>query len=200
VAGKELERDPLPEFTEASVSMTGQYAMTADLLTVKPNPPVQRWKTPSVIASILSIAVVGAVAWGWTRRSQPTVQPASSPIQINSLSLTSASAIRPPAVRRGGERTEPRPVRRVVTYPQLQDAQTVARPVTACAGRSVQVSLLVGEDGLVKSCRILGNTNAECAQAAREIAMRYRFKPGLDGEGRPVEANVATVIEFPEGQ
>jgi hypothetical protein len=50
----------------------------------------------------------------------------------------------------------------------------------------------------VKSCKVLSPAKPECAQAARALAMAYRFDPALDAQGRPVQAALAVAIDFPE--
>ena len=67
-----------------------------------------------------------------------------------------------------------------------------------CAGQKVNVSLLVGEDGAVKACRVLSKVSPPCAEAAKAAAMRYRFKPALDAQGRPLETSIAAAVDFPE--
>ena len=69
----------------------------------------------------------------------------------------------------------------------------------ACAGKRVILTLMVGEDGSVQGCQILAGTTPACAEAARKAAMRYRFKPALDSQGRPVKASTTIALEFPEG-
>jgi serine/threonine-protein kinase len=94
---------------------------------------------------------------------------------------------------------EPAPLpRRPVVYPQLLGDGLATPTGKDCAGRSVDVSLLVGEDGRVKSCKVLSTVEPACAEAARNVAMRYRFKAALDAQGQPVQATVAVAVEFPE--
>jgi TonB family protein len=82
-----------------------------------------------------------------------------------------------------------------VTPPLLEETvPPVLQGATACAGLTVNLSLKVGEDGRVSSCRVLSPTDAACAKAAREAGLRYRFKPALDAQGQPVEAVVAIAI------
>lgn len=75
--------------------------------------------------------------------------------------------------------------------PELKDAP-------ACAGLTVNLALRVGEDGRVRSSRVLSKVPPECARAAQEAGLRYRFKPALDAEGRPVEGVVAVAIIIAE--
>lgn len=75
--------------------------------------------------------------------------------------------------------------------PELKDA-------SACAGVTVNLSLRVGADGLVKASRVLSKVLPECAKAAQEAGLRYRFKPALDAQGLPVEGVVAIAIVIAE--
>ena len=50
----------------------------------------------------------------------------------------------------------------------------------------------------MKSSRVLTKVAPECARAAQEAGMRYRFKPALDAEGQPVEGVVAIAIILAE--
>jgi hypothetical protein len=85
-----------------------------------------------------------------------------------------------------------------VVYPQLLGDGAVAAPVAGCGGRSVDVSLVVGEDGLVKACKVLSAVDPACAEAARAIALRYHFRPALDAQGQPVQTTVAAAVVLPE--
>ena len=75
--------------------------------------------------------------------------------------------------------------------PELKDAP-------GCAGSTVNLSLRVGEDGRVKSCRVLTKVPPGCAKAAQEAGMHYRFKPALDAKGQPVDGVVAIAIIIAE--
>jgi hypothetical protein len=85
-----------------------------------------------------------------------------------------------------------------VVYPLLLGDGAVAAPVAGCGGRRVDVSMVVGEDGLVKACKVLSAVDPACAEAARSIALRYHFKPALDAQGQPVQATVAAAVVLPE--
>ncbi len=97
-----------------------------------------------------------------------------------------------------GAAREAAPVpRRAVTYPQLLGDPVSPSPAAGCAGATVNVMVVVAEDGHVKSCRVMSSVDPACAEAARAVALRYRFKPGLDAQGIPIETSVATAVEFP---
>jgi hypothetical protein len=85
-----------------------------------------------------------------------------------------------------------------VVYPQLLDTPAGPAGPLGCAGLSVAVSLLVGEDGRVQRCRILTPVQPDCAAAARAMALNFRFKPALDAQGRPVQTTLAAAVDFPE--
>ena len=67
-----------------------------------------------------------------------------------------------------------------------------------CSGLTVNLSLRIGEDGRVKSCRVLSKVPSECARAAQEAGMHYRFRPALDAEEKHVEGVVAIAVIIPE--
>jgi serine/threonine-protein kinase len=158
----------------------------------------------SVLLGATLLAAVALLAWTLPRKgaeapASPTAltgaspgpgqaRPAASPRP--SAEAPAASAAKPAAAE---------PPRRVVTYPQLIEGTAVPPAVpSACLGVKVAVSLVVGEDGTVKSCRLLSPVAPECAAAARAVALAFRYRPALDGEGRPIESTVAAAIDFPE--
>jgi len=108
-----------------------------------------------------------------------------------------ASAAMPAASVRK-EAPEPLASRVPVVYPQLLGDGSLAVVAGGCAGVTVDLSLEVGEDGLVKRCKVLSPVASSCAEAAREAAAKYRFKPAEDAQGRPVQATVAVAVQFPE--
>jgi serine/threonine-protein kinase len=198
LAERGLTREALPPLSEHLPTLDGQYAMTADLPLPQPGPRRRsgpRW----VVALIMGGAALGLTLWALRRPPTPPLAAPSLPQSVlpGPVPASSPAKAAPRPLRPEPRTTAPAP-RRVVTYPQLQDTPSELKPVAGCAGLSVKVSLVVGEDGQVKTCTVLGNVKAECAQAARDLALRFRFKPGLDAEGRPIEASVATVVEFPE--
>lgn len=98
----------------------------------------------------------------------------------------------------GGAAPEP-PVRRPVRPPQLLERAAVPLPggvPEGCRGRTVSVSLLVGEDGRVKTSRVLSAVPPECGRAALQAVERYVFRPAVDARGRPVEAATAVSVEL----
>jgi serine/threonine-protein kinase len=165
---------------------------TADL-------PRARKRPAWVVAGLLAAALV----LGWTLRPRRAHAVAAPPPQQAQGTPEPPSVKKRPAPAEAPE-TRPRPqeapppVRRPVVYPQLLGDGAVAAPVAGCGGRSVDVSLVVGEDGLVKACKVLSAVDPACAEAARAIALRYHFRPALDAQGQPVQTTVAAAVVLPE--
>ena len=73
-----------------------------------------------------------------------------------------------------------------------------ATAAPGCAGATVTLSVVVGEDGRVKTFRVLGSPRPECVKAAQDAVLRWKFKPALDAQSQPVEATVAVAVPFQE--
>jgi serine/threonine protein kinase len=96
------------------------------------------------------------------------------------------------------QQPEPAP-RRAMSPPMLEETfPPELKDAPACAGITVNLSLRVGEDGRVKSSRVLSKVPPECAKAAQDAGIRYHFKPALDAQGQPVEGVVAIAIIIAE--
>ena len=65
-----------------------------------------------------------------------------------------------------------------------------------CGGKVVGVSVVVGEDGSLKSRRVISSASADCDAIAIEAVTRYRYKAARDEKGRPVEGRFALSIRF----
>jgi TonB family protein len=65
-----------------------------------------------------------------------------------------------------------------------------------CTGRSVGVSVVVGEDGSLKTRKVISPVSEKCDAAALDALARYKFKPALDEEGKPVEAKFGFAVRF----
>jgi len=186
-------RRPLPELQDFRVprpSAQGSFEPTAEL------PLPSRRRSPWWLAGLLPIAWAG---WLWWSRSP--LAPPSAPPEVPVAASASVDLPRPaPSPVPAKKPPEPAPValRRPVVYPQLLEGGPIAAPSSDCAGLRVNVSLRVAEDGTVKSCKVLTATRPECADAARAVAMRYRFKPALDAQGQPLETTLAAAVDFPE--
>lgn len=155
----------------------------------------------SILLGAALLGAVGLLAWTLSRRTVEA--PASSPAVAGTSSGTKktpppAAPLQTPVVAAKPIPAEP-PPRRLVTYPQLIEGPSMPASVSsACLGTKVAVSLVVGEDGAVKSCRVLSHVAPECAETAKALALAFRYRPALDGEGKPIESTVAAAIDFPE--
>jgi hypothetical protein len=179
---------------------------TADLPLPRPR-RWARWAIPAVLAAGGALFLLGRRprletlprATSAAHRERPAAEPHRAPAP----SLP-APAAKVPAVAAAPPPPAPAPpaaatLRRPVVYPQLLgEGILAASPAPGCAGRTVNVSLVVGEDGRVIACKVLGQVDPACGKAAREAALRCRFKPALDAWGQPVEATLAVAVEFPE--
>jgi serine/threonine-protein kinase len=161
----------------------------------------------STLVGAALLAALVLLAWNLPRKAAPS--PALSPAPFPASSEASADAKPAPARSVALPQTHAAPAskavpaeaspRRVVTYPQLIEGPTPPATVPAsCLGAKVAVSLVVGEDGTVKSCRLLSHVAPECIETAKALAMAFRYRPALDGEGKPIESTVAAAIDFPE--
>jgi TonB family protein len=65
-----------------------------------------------------------------------------------------------------------------------------------CSGHSVGVSVIVGEDGALKTKKVISPVSEKCDAAALDTLNRYRFKPALDEEGQPIEAKFSFAVRF----
>ena len=209
VADFPLTREPLPERLQSLGGHPVEPGLTdldptADLAGIRRK---ASWRWPWIAAAALLVAL------GWYASRQAfrteTAGPPERPVANDGGAGKQASPEPPRPAETQAKPTagirptapppaEPAP-RRVVHYPEPLEAEA---PMTgfpaACQGVKVNVSLVVGEDGKVKACRVLSKVSEECAGAAVAFARRLRYKPGLDAENRPVECTIATAIDFPE--
>lgn len=65
-----------------------------------------------------------------------------------------------------------------------------------CAGVKVAALVTVAGDGSVKAARVVQGGGAPCDGEALRTLRGMRWRPAESGEGEPVEASVAVVIEF----
>jgi serine/threonine-protein kinase len=89
--------------------------------------------------------------------------------------------------------------RRAVTPPDIDEIAPVAlspEQQRACGGQVVGVSVVVAEDGTLKSKRVISSVSPTCDALALEVLARYRFRPARDRKGRPVEGRFAFTVQF----
>ncbi|MBI1753436.1 MAG: protein kinase [Acidobacteria bacterium] len=195
-------RTPLPDMETTAagpVADRGSFAPTAEW-----SRPPQWRRTPWIVAAGLVVVSGGGFAWSRLRQSsaRPALPAGPPPIQAaapippkpGDAGGPARKAIEPPGAVPG-----PVPERRAVVYPQLIEEASSPGPAAAgCSGLRVNLSLVVGEDGSVRQCKVLSSIPAECAEAAKAVALRYRFKPALDAQGKPLQTTVAAAVDFPE--
>jgi len=162
----------------------------------------QRRGLGSTLLGAALLAAVALLAWTLSRRAAeaPASPDALAGAVPDSRKAPRATVPYPQIAAPAAKATpaEP-PPRRVATYPQLIDGPSAPAGLpSTCLGAKVAVSLVVGEDGIVKSCRLLSQVAPECIEAAKALAMAFRYRPALDGEGKPIESTVAAAIDFPE--
>ena len=190
--------------TPLSSPRQGSLDATAELLTPPPAAPRRRLWLGALLVPLL---VGGGWAWAQWGRPAPVVLP-QVPVSIETgKAPETREAVQAvpeapkqqssPAKQTVSEAPAPR---RPVVFPRLLEEGTgpLSAATAECAGQRVNVSLVVGEDGSVRSCKVLSKVPATCAEGARSIALRYHFSPALDAQGRPVETTVAAAVDFPE--
>jgi serine/threonine protein kinase len=195
IADFTLIRRPLPDFRlpNRPAMVPGSIEPTADL--PLPARRGNRWQLGAAIA--LGLALTGWLLWPRHANPPPPAPQTPLPSIVQSPPAVPLPKATPSTVIK---KPEPAPVivRRPAVYPQLIEGPPVTASSTGCAGLRVNVSLLVGEDGSVKACKVLSAIQPECAEAAKAAAVRYRFKPALDAQGQPLETTVAAAVDFPE--
>ena len=90
-------------------------------------------------------------------------------------------------------------VRRAKYPPDVEEtAEVTLSPELAaeCSGRSVGVSVVVGEDGTLKSTKVISPVSAACDATALDALRRYKFKPAMADDGKPVEARFSFAVRF----
>jgi hypothetical protein len=117
---------------------------------------------------------------------------------------SSGSPGQPPARVRTETAPPPEPlVRRPVQPPRLLEQVPVRLPeekAALCQSQVINFSLVIGEDGRVKSVKALSAGHPpDCLAAAEEAVRQYVFSPALDVAGEPLEATVAVAVEITGG-
>lgn len=169
-----------------------------------------RWPWFAAAAAVLlAILVLSFRFRGNVHPKPPMTPPSQNPVQavIPPLVPSVLPTVQPPqAPGKPAPRSQPDPPspkdalpRRAMTPPLMEESsQPDPQSAQHCSGLTVNLSLRVGEDGSVKSCKVLSKVKEECSRAACEAGMRHRFKPALDAKGQPVESSVAIALVFPE--
>lgn len=194
----------LPQRTELQWETTATLAPfepTADLPAARPR---LRRRVLVFGAGGLLLAVG---TWGFVRLRRPVVaSPAPAPVMMAPVtqgSIAPAPAEPKPAAPTVARTPAPQapamdsPGRPVRPPQRLEDPPLTAFP-QGCAGVRVGLSLMVDATGAVRACRVQGTVDPACAEAARAFALKLRFRPAEDAQGRAVADTLAIALEFPE--
>jgi hypothetical protein len=65
-----------------------------------------------------------------------------------------------------------------------------------CSGQVVGLSVVIGEDGSLKSRHVISPVSPACDALALEALSKYRFRAARDERGRPVEGRFGLSIRF----
>jgi serine/threonine-protein kinase len=89
--------------------------------------------------------------------------------------------------------------RRAITKPDVEEEIKITLSPAQereCGGQVVGVSAVIGEDGSLKSRRVISPVSPACDALALEALSRYRFRPARDEQGRPIEGRFGLSIRF----
>jgi serine/threonine-protein kinase len=89
--------------------------------------------------------------------------------------------------------------RRAMTKPDVEEEVKIALTPAQereCSGQVVGVSVVIGEDGSLKSRHVISPVSPACDALALDALSRYRFRPARDEQGRPVEGRFGLSIRF----
>jgi len=187
-----------------------------------PRPPARRTLVAPV-AVLGLVAVVGAGVTGLVlvRRARETVPPPAGPAAHPSPRPTAAVPAASPAPAatptapasvptptpgplRLARRPTPLPVppvRRPVTQPErlTPEPPFAGAPPEGCSGALVTVGFAVDADGRVVSARLFpSSAPAECGRFVLAALPRWKWRPALDAEGRPVvSSRLGVSIQLP---
>ncbi|MGZ5428227.1 MAG: protein kinase domain-containing protein, partial [Thermoanaerobaculia bacterium] len=93
----------------------------------------------------------------------------------------------------------PAPVpRRAMTKPDAEEVKIALSPAQEreCGGQVVGISVVIGEDGSLKSRHVISPVSPACDALALEALSRYRFRAARDEQGQPVEGRFGLSIRF----
>jgi hypothetical protein len=89
--------------------------------------------------------------------------------------------------------------RRAVTKPDVEEEVKLALSPAQereCGGQVVGISVVIGEDGSLKSRHVISPVSPACDALALEALSRYRFRAARDEHGQPVEGRFGLSIRF----
>jgi eukaryotic-like serine/threonine-protein kinase len=127
------------------------------------------------------------------------------PTPLPAAAATAAPAVARPAreIARAAApvRTAPPPPisRRAMTKPDVEEEVKIALSPDQereCGGQVVGISVVIGEDGGLKSRHVISPVSPACDALALEALSRYRFRPARDERGQPIEGRFGLSIRF----
>ncbi len=94
----------------------------------------------------------------------------------------------------------PTPIpRRAVKKPDVEEEVKIALSPAQereCGGQVVGVSVVIGEDGSLKSRHVISPVSPACDALALDALTKYRFRPARDQRGQPIEGRFGLAIHF----
>jgi Protein kinase domain/Gram-negative bacterial TonB protein C-terminal len=127
----------------------------------------------------------------------PAAKPTALPAPTRLPRLPREAPARAPALAK----TAPPPdvPRRAMTKPDVEEEARIALSPAQereCGGQVVGISVVIGEDGSLKSRHVISSVSPACDALALEAVTRNRYKAALDQRGRPVEGRFLLSIRF----
>ncbi|MGE5718027.1 MAG: protein kinase domain-containing protein [Acidobacteriota bacterium] len=174
----------------------GAYFLTRERSSkVVPEPrPAVTPLTPPPAPTAARVAEPTPAAFLTVPTPLPTAVAAASPVPVRTARGVPTRA--PAPVRT----VAPTPVpRRAMTKPDVEEEVKLALSPAQereCGGQSVGISVVIGEDGGLKSRHVISPVSPACDALALEVLSRYRFRPARDEQGRPIEGRFGLSIRF----
>jgi serine/threonine-protein kinase len=197
------QRTGLPAWLDSEGNSTGNDSIPTEKLR-RPG-WFQPWHLGVGLAAFVALAGFGFL-WRQAPRNKPQTTLLAKPVATvgGNATVPEPNPHVNKSVKRGATSEAPPPIqppRRPVTYPQLEQSYPPELPATGgCEGKRAILSVLVGEDGRVRSCKVISDTPTACAESARNAVLKYLFKPALDSEGLPVAVVSTISVEFQESK
>jgi len=166
---------------------TDRVASPAGPATEKVPSPIVRPTSPVESAAPIPTAIPSAAAGATAVSTRPSAAIRS---EVRNRRPTSF----PVAIER------PTPARHLAIRPKEDlsvPIEVSADIADKYAGKPVGLSVVIAEDGSVKQARVISPLCGECDRAALEAVSRFRFQPGRDTEGKPMETPYVLTLIIP---
>jgi serine/threonine-protein kinase len=145
----------------------------------------------------------------------PDVAPAETAPLAAPTPLPESRATPVPPAPTAPREAAPRPASRAAARPRpAEDAPVTRRAKTPpdieedvaltlspdeereCGGKVVGISVVIGDDGGLRTRRVISPASSKCDALALAAISRYRFRPARDEAGRPVEGRFVLSFRF----